>query len=174
VTGSVIAAPQIRMTAAPFAMQHAEQNLDSNGNINVDVQGVVAARSADEEIPVSKRVDSPICTDTDFYTVPAGKDLVIEYIAATAQTSDPDVTVENAHAWIGSGTDIRAGLPVIFSANPGGPAAPQANADLTASQAVHFMVPAGTTLFFHGEGTYSGALVGCPFAVGLGGYLTPA
>jgi hypothetical protein len=131
-----------------------EQNLDRLGDIKVHEQGRVSTRSDNDEVSITKKMD---CSG-NFYTVPTGRKLVIEYISAVS-------LVENAQAYGrlihvgGNGTDVF--LPVVFQ--------PQAFGTQSSSEAVHYVVGPSSTLEW--DGFNANSVCSLSFFVSLGGYL---
>jgi hypothetical protein len=115
-----------------------EQNLD-NGNIKVHEQGTARVRSDEEEVSVSTRLTSEgFACEGVLYTVPAGKRLVVEYIAGQVIA-----TGGSPFGYIGVGgnpgftpPDVR--LPFVFQSQTG--------QVWTASEDVHYTFPAETAL----------------------------
>jgi hypothetical protein len=162
-----------------------EQNVDANGNIkvheqgtatvsvsgtpNVNIanttvpvheQGTAAVRSDNEEVSIRDQIENDSgnsCTDNSVYTVPGGKELVIEYIGA--QTSGGTTTSVFGHF----GTSTLALLPLVFQQ--------QVPGIFSASEAIHFVVPPSATLQFNGLEAGNSS---CLFFAVLGGYLQPA
>jgi hypothetical protein len=131
-----------------------EQNLDRLGDIKVHEQGRVSTRSDNDEVSITKKMDC----GGDFYTVPTGRKLVIEYIGAVS-------LVEGAQAWGrlihvgGNGIDVF--LPVVFQS--------QAFGTQSSSEAVHYVVGPGITLEW--DAINSSHVCSLAFFVSLGGYL---
>jgi hypothetical protein len=131
----------------------------ANTTVPVHEQGTAAVRSDNEEVSIRDQIGndtSNSCTDNNVYTVPSGKELVIEYIGA--QTSGGTTTSVFGHF----GTSTLALLPLVFQQ--------QVPGIFSASEAIHFVVPPSVTLRFNGleEGNN-----GCLFFAVLGGYLQP-
>jgi hypothetical protein len=139
-----------------------ETNTDTGGNIKVHEQGTAAVRSADEEVSVTQSVVQELTTTCrgDVYTVPAGKELVVEYLSAWV----PD-TVGNPTAAEGffevEGTLML--LPVKFER--------QAFDTFAASEAVHYVFPAGARIRFAVD---LEGVSRCSVRFSLGGHLRPA
>jgi hypothetical protein len=169
--------------AASAVLQVREQNLDPQGNIkvheqgtaNVNVtnatvsvheQGLTATRSANDEVAVTKTIDeeSAIECPKDIYTVPQGKQLVIQYVSSANAGPGLGPSGSGPSAEIVSGSvlsPLEIDLPFVFASQGSGVS--------TASEAVHYVVPGGTTLIFVADVTTPP----CSFVVSLGGYLQP-
>lgn len=134
--------------------------LDAQGNVKVHEQGTAAIRSADHEVSITRRYQSSgqLCDGT-FYTVPAGQDLVVEYISAGGFVHGPDGSAEGGFS-SGIGATV---MPLVFET--------QGVTGITAaSEAIHYVISSGTTLQF-------AALIdsgGCLFDASMGGYLQPS
>ena len=142
--------------------------LDANGNVKVHEQGTAAVRAANEEVSFSTNVldDGQGLCAKSLYTVPAGKQLVVEWIGAIEQSQIPGAT--GAHANIVGALHV---LPFVFQEqhfNSG----LGVKTDFVASQAVHFVFPAGASLDF--QGLTAATPPGCNFYVSVGGYLQPS
>src|SRR5262249_26189118 len=138
-----------------------EQNLDG-GNIRVHEEGTAAVRLGNEEVSVSKGGDDvadPFCEINGIYTVPAGKDLVVEYISGTLEPFSGTDTGATGKVFSPSGGE----LPLVF--------VEQQPNQFAASEAVHFVFPAGSLLDFLGV---LGGASSCTVAVSIGGYLQPS
>ena len=141
--------------------------LDANGSVKVHEQGTAAVRSANEEVSASHlfQDSGPIgatCEGT-LYTVPAGKQLVVEWVGGMGQGSG----VQPAGA-IPSGQIISNLLNIPIVWEPG--FAGLGGAGVSASQAVHFTFPAGAVLTFQAGWEFSTL---CNFFMSLGGHLEP-
>ena len=137
-----------------------EQNTDASGNIKVHEQGTAGVRSANEEVSVTASAannSAPGCS-TDVYTVPEGKELVVQYLSAR----DQGAGATNADGYVGTGNLPGVALFLVFH---------QQAAEFTASEDVHYAVPAGTTLTLFS--VLSGA-TSCNAVISLGGYLQPS
>jgi hypothetical protein len=137
-----------------------EQNLDG-GNIKVHEEGTVAVRSANQEVSITRTYSDPsgFCFG-DLYTVPTGSNLVIEYAAGGAQVGSAS---ESGYAQIFHSTNPVIVIPIPLRTQGG-------TGFAAGSEAVHYVVPAGTTL-------EAGGLVdaaGCNVTVSMGGYLQPS
>jgi hypothetical protein len=143
-----------------------EQNLDSNGNINVHEQGTVSVRSADEEVSVkgSAVLAGSQCAAPNIYTVPAGKNLVLEYIAGRAVGEYARRSGGTGGAWGAIAVHLpnfdSATLPLVFER--------QTATVFAASEAVHYVVPGGSTLVAMVELPDA---TNCQLQVSLGGQL---
>jgi hypothetical protein len=129
-----------------------------NTPLPVHEQGTVAVRSADEEVSVTRTVQAggTLCPINGIYTVPAGKELVVEYISAEIEGSA-------ATAAFGRFFSPSGGvLPLVLSRQTAG--------IFTASEAVHYVFLAGAILGFLG-GLDAGT--SCFASVSVGGYLQP-
>jgi hypothetical protein len=143
----------------------AETNKDAGGNIKVHEQGTAAVRSGEEEVSISRfAADSSQFCESLVYTVPAGKQLVVEYLGAWVQTT------QGATAARGNVNGTPSGqlpndslLPILFE---------RQDSDIwSASDAVHFVFPAGREIRF--TTSFPGA-TSCGGWFSLGGYLQPA
>jgi hypothetical protein len=146
-----------------------EQNLDG-GNIKVHEQGTVSVRSAGEEVSVTREfTGSPICQG-DIYTVPSGENLIVEYISSQAGLSGADGASGQIYS-LAAG-ELNSFLPFVYAHQVG---APEAEDLFSASEAVHYQVPSGTTLKFTGvlTPTADSTSTQCTFVVALGGHLEP-
>jgi hypothetical protein len=136
-----------------------EQNVDASGSVKVHEQGTAAVRSANEEFAVTKNFsdNGPSCIGT-LLTVPAGKQLVVE--------------------WVGAVLDSSANLPLGYLYRVGGTPynvvftfQHHASGTAVASQPVHYTYPPGSEIradFFVPLAT------SCNVYVSLGGYYQPA
>jgi hypothetical protein len=140
-----------------------ETNTDTGGNVKVHEQGTAAVRSADEEVSVTQSVFQDLTTTCrgDVYTVPPGKELVAEYFSAWVPnpTNNPITAAEGYFAV--DGTLML--LPVKFER--------QAFDTFAASEAVHYVFPAGARIIFAVD--LEGASH-CSVRFSLGGHLQPA
>jgi hypothetical protein len=130
----------------------------SNTTVPVHEQGTAAVRSGNEEVSVHDQIENGTgnsCIDNSVYTVPAGKELVLEYIAA--QNSGGATSVFGHF-----GTSTLALLPLVFEQ--------QVPGIFSASESIHFVVPSSVSLRFTGVEAGNS---GCLFFASLGGYLQP-
>jgi hypothetical protein len=132
-----------------------EQNLDRLGDIKVHEQGRVSTRSDNDEVSITKRVSNSECSGL-LYTVPYGKQLVLEYISAW--TSAPGAE-GGAIDVFSTGQEPSPTLPFVFE--------PQAAGE-SASETVHYVLGQGANLFFISNPPFP---PNCDFFVSLGGYL---
>jgi hypothetical protein len=131
-----------------------EENLDRLGDIKVHEQGTVPTRSVNDEVSITKKMDC----GGDFYTVPADRKLVIEYIGAYSLVQGAQAYGRLIHLG-DNGIDVF--LPVVFE--------PQLFGTQSSSAAVHYTVGPGTTLRWDAlNGSDNCSL---SFFVSLGGYL---
>jgi hypothetical protein len=89
------------------------------------------------------------------YTVPTGKELVVEYIGASIGANEPPTGAVSGHVFSASG----GFLPLVFEG---------ADRNFAASEAVHYVFQAGAVLSFLGTLDGAGSCLG---AVSVGGYL---
>jgi hypothetical protein len=146
--------------------------LDAQGNVKVHEQGTAAVheqgtvgiRSANDEVSIVGSNFGNGCDQFTFYTVPAGKTLVLEYIGAVVNGIDATRAFGRILFNVANGIEQ---LPFVFQS--------QIPNWLTASEAVHVAVPAGTALAFDGtlRDSSGGFLANCGFNISLGGYLQP-
>jgi hypothetical protein len=131
-----------------------EQNLDG-GNIKVREQGTVAVRSANEEVAFTTHVEGTGQCEIDLYTVPAGKQFILEWVGA----------LTGAVGLLRADAEIRSDKSRLFlDFNR------QSDNTAIASNDVHFAFPAGAVLHLIG----SDAGGSCSFTVSVGGYLQPS
>jgi hypothetical protein len=123
----------------------------------------VPVRSADKEVSVTQSVFQDLTTTCggDVYTVPPGEELVAEYFSAWVPNPENDQITAAEGYFAVDGTLML--LPVKFES--------QAFDTFAASEAVHYVFPAGTRISF------TVALEGashCSVRFLLGGHLQPA
>jgi len=137
----------------------------TNGAVPVHEQGTTAVRSANEEITLQglAHEDGPSCGN-DIYTVPAGKELVIEYASAFTFDAFETATHASGHLEVfrSSGS---SDLSLLFQKVSG--------SNWAASEAIHYALKAGESLAFSGE-VINPAHPGCNMEVDVGGYLQPS
>ncbi len=123
----------------------------------------VPVRSADKEVSVTQSVFQDLTTTCggDVYTVPPGKELVAEYVSAWVPNPQNDQITAAEGYFAVDGTLTL--LPVKFE--------PQAFDTFAASEAVHYVFPAGTRISFTVD--LEGASH-CSVRFSLGGHLQPA
>jgi len=136
----------------------------TNTSVPVHEQGTVATRSANSEVAVMDTLDEEggIECSKNIYTVPDGKQLVIQYISSANAFAGFGPSGSSPTAEIASATgegNLNLDLPFVFAS--------QGSSVDTASEAVHYVVPAGTTLTFFADVSSPP----CTFVVSLGGYL---
>jgi hypothetical protein len=86
----------------------------TNGAVPVHEQGTTAVRSADEEITLQgvAHEDGPFCGN-DIYTVPAGKELVIEYASVFTFDAYESTTAVSGQLEVFTPSG-SSGLPLLF------------------------------------------------------------
>jgi hypothetical protein len=118
---------------------------------------------ANQEISIREDFQSSTyACDDNLYRVPAGEDLVVEYLGSELQG---DQSTSGVHAYIdrSSGSPVNAfALPLIYQKNFG--------IFWQASEPVHLAIPAGGQLHFHAEMFGSSR---CDAVIQIGGYLQP-
>jgi hypothetical protein len=127
--------------------------------VPVHEQGTAPVDPRQEEVSVAKSVSFPTAgqVTTDVYAVPAGKQLIVEYVAAHFG----GIGAANSVALFMDCSATCAGqLPVVLQTQASGVSA--------GSEAVHFAVPAGHVIRFTGE---SSGAAGADIT--LGGHLEP-
>jgi len=131
--------------------------------VPVHEQGTAAVRSADQEVSVTAASNEQLSTDCGglLYTVPTGKQLVVNYISAFASVAG----ATSASGEISADTNQAIGLllPVVFQN--------QAFHVFSASEAVHYVIPPGTEIQF--GASFEGA-TDCSVRFALGGILQPS
>src|SRR5262245_50466918 len=139
----------------------------TNATVPVHEQGTTAVRSANDEITLRQSLstmpppsDGP-CNGPS-YTVPAGKELVVEYVSGEAIDVSETTTGVTGQWEAQVPGEIPAVMPLIFEK--------QTARIWTASEAVHVAVPAGGVVQFFGHSQDRGCLMN----VALGGYLQPS
>ena len=127
-------------------------------NVNVTNATVPVHEQGNEEVSVShiftnsNQFVSPVCEGT-LYTVPAGKQLVVEWVAGMGQGTNVQPAGSLPSGQINN-------IPIVWESGYG----------VSASQAVHFTFPAGTDLNFQAGWNAS---TGCNLFMSLGGHLEP-
>jgi hypothetical protein len=135
----------------------------TNTSVPVHEQGTALVRSADTEISLTKLIGNEqgnACSGPIF-TIPAGQELVLEYIAAGNGFGPANGSqASNVVGDLFGGTDITF-LPLVFVS--------QGNHAFRASEAVHYVISSGVLQFAGGEDGNTT----CGFEVSIGGYLRP-
>jgi hypothetical protein len=137
------------------------------GTATVNLQGTAAVRSANEEVSVSHIFQDSsqfgaVCEGT-LYTVPAGKQLVVEWIGGIGQGTDVQPAGSTPSGQI---LGNLLNIPIVWEPGFGG----TSGTGVSASQPVHFTFPAGAVLTFQAAWQAS---TGCNFFMSLGGHLQP-
>jgi hypothetical protein len=139
----------------------------TNPTVPVHEQATAAVRSANDEVSLRQSLstvpppsDGP-CNGPS-YTVPSGKELVIEYVSGEATDFSGNTLGVTGHWEAQVPGEIPAVLPLVFQK--------QSPEIWTASEAVHLAVPAGGVVQFFGHIQNRGCLMN----VALGGYLQPS
>jgi hypothetical protein len=157
-TGASQAVPVQAVGTVPVHEQGTANVNVTNTTVPVHEQGTAAVRSGNEEVSVHDQIENGTgnsCIDNSVYTVPAGKELVLEYIAA--QNSGGATSVFGHF-----GTSTLALLPLVFEQ--------QVPGIFSASESIHFVVPSSVSLRFTG---FEAGNSSCLFFASLGGYLQP-
>lgn len=141
-----------------------EQNLDG-GNIKVHEQGVVQVHSDRTDIGfhASASGTPSECGNQDIYTVPSGKQFVMEF-AAIVVGPGSSTTADTANVF-GVANFADAGVAFIQLI-------PGTLGRWTGSQTLHLVFPSGTTVGFDTQPTDDATL--CGGEITVGGYLEPA
>ena len=141
-----------------------EQNLDANGNINVDVQGPI--REDRTDITLHAASSSGFLTDcgnSSIYQVPAGQQLVAQFVSIDSAIGTDAATADQATLFNAdqSGTIDFAGIALT-----------RGTLDRwVGSQTIDLVFPSGATLGFN---TQPDVASQCDATIAVGGYLEPA